>query len=147
MPSILVAGDPSSHSFVLDTYGDLALVTFARDINHALAILKRNPPSILIGTLTFDDSGFLPLIPIAKAGGSAVVVVDCPHTVLRGEALDHVMHSARLMGMDNWFDMRNVIDQQGIAEAASQIRMIVQQLLAKLGEDAGVPEDPQGQKH
>lgn len=115
----------------MDAYGDLASIAFARTADAALQMLRESPPTILIGTLVFDESRFWSLIPQAKLQGCSVVIVDCPYTRLSEEHLGRLRRTAGLLGIDAWWDMRTVFAAQGAAAAAAQIRAIVQELLAK----------------
>ncbi len=56
MKRILIVGDPNSRDFVNKAYGDLAQVTFASSVADAEALIADNRPSIVIGTLAFDES-------------------------------------------------------------------------------------------
>ena len=129
LKSILVAGDPQSHDFVNQAYGDLAAVTFASGVNDAKSRIEARPPAILIGTLAFDDSRFLTLIPLARARKVKVVVVDCPYTVLDDTALDAIRATASDLGISAWWDMRRTLAAEGSDAAAREIRMIVKKLL------------------
>ena len=129
MNSILVAGDPNSRDFVDASYGDLAEVTFASSIDEAERVLKKQAPTILIGTLVFDDSQFLRMLPLALELGVKVVVIDCPYTNVTEAILGTLREYAADMGVAAWWDMRATVSASGIDAASKEIRAIVQKLL------------------
>lgn len=129
MATILVVGDPDSRDFVDSAYGDLAEVTFASSASEAIDRLKKNPPSLMIGTLAFDQSKFLELLPFAAERRVKVVVVDCPYTQMNEGTLSAVKMLAECIGVMAWWDMRTSVAKSGLGVAAKEIRQIVQDAL------------------
>ena len=129
MKNILVAGDLSSQDFVNRAYGDLAAVTFARNVEDARAIIEDCPSTIMVGTLAFDESRFLSLLPLARSRKIKVVVVDCPYTVLDEATLGALKAGATELGISAWWDMRRTLEVAGTDLAAKEIRAIVRSLL------------------
>ena len=130
METILIVGDPTSRDFVDQAYGDLAQVAFASSVAEAESLIADHPPSIVIGTLAFDESRFLTLLPLLKQHQIKTVVVDCPYTTLNAAYLDVVQHYAHEMGVAAWWDMRRTCAKEGLEAAAKEIRAIVRNLLA-----------------
>lgn len=129
MKSILVAGDPNSREFVNRAYGDLAPVTFANSVKEAEALIAGQAPTILIGTLAFDESNFLNLLAPAHERHIKVIIVECPSTVLNDESIKEIQAYAVEMGVDAWWNMRRTVAESGMDVAAREIRAIVQNLL------------------
>ena len=129
MKRILIVGDPNSRDFVNQAYGDLAQVVFAFNVTEAEALIAESRPSIVIGTLAFDESRFLDLLPLLKDLQIKTVVVDCPYTIMNDASLGAVKYYANEMGVAAWWDMRRTLAKEGIEAAAKEIRAIVQALL------------------
>jgi hypothetical protein len=136
MERILIVGDPNSRDFANQAYGDLAHLEFASSVTEARAFIARFRPSIAIGTLAFDESRFLNLLPLLMGLEIKTVVVDCPYTSMNEATLDVVKYYAREMGVAAWWDMRSTLAKEGIEVASKEIREIVQRLL-----DDGLPGD------
>lgn len=137
MERILIAGDPNSRDFVDQAYGDLAQVEFASSVTEAEALIAENRPSIAIGTLAFDESRFLNLLPLLKKLQIKTVVVDCPYTSLNDACLGVIKSYAEAMEVAAWWDMRRTLAEEGIEAAGKEIRAIVQVLL-----NDGLPGQP-----
>ncbi len=137
MKKILVVGDPNSREFVIQAYGDLAQVAFASSVKEAQALIAETRPSLVIGTLAFDESRFLTLLPSLESLNTKTVVVDCPYTSLNDATLDAIKHYAKAMGVAAWWDMRRTVAKDGIDVARKEIRCIVQSLLSDR-----LPTDP-----
>lgn len=129
MKRILIVGDPNSRDFVNQAYGDLAQVAFASSVTDAQALIADDPPSIVIGTLAFDESRFLDLLPLLMELQIKTVVVDCPYTTLNDAALEVVRDYAHEIGVAAWWDMRRTLAKDGTEVAGKEIRAIVQDLL------------------
>ena len=129
MKRILIVGDPNSRDFVNQAYGDLAKVVFASSVTEAKALIADNRPSIVIGTLAFDESRFLNLLPLLMELQIKTVVVDCPYTTLNDASLEVIKYYANEMRVAAWWDMRRTLAQEGIEVAGKEIRAIVQNLL------------------
>jgi hypothetical protein len=138
MKKILIVGDPNSRDFVNQAYGDLAQVTFASSVVEAEALIAKDQPSIAIGTLAFDESRFLKLLPLLTKLHIKTVVVDCPYTSMNDATLDVVKLYAKEMRVAAWWDMRRTVAKDGIEVASREIRAIVQGLL-----NNRLPGDPQ----
>lgn len=130
MKNILIAGDPNSRDFANKAYGDLAVVVFASSVAEAAAHIAEDRPSIVIGTLAFDESRFLTLLPLLQELQIKTVIVDCPHTALNDASLEVIKYHAKLMGVARWWGMRRTLAQEGIDVASKEIRSIVQNLLS-----------------
>lgn len=131
MKRILIVGDPNSRDFVDQAYGDLAQVAFASNTTAAEALIIDNRPSIVIGTLAFDESRFLNLLPLLRKLQIKTVVVDCPYTTLNDASLEVIKYYAKEMGVAAWWDMRRTLAKEGIDVAGKEIRTIVQNLLTQ----------------
>ncbi len=131
MKRILIVGDPNSRDFVDKAYGDLAQVTFASSTTAAEALITDNLPSIVIGTLAFDESRFLTLLPLLQKLQIKTVVVDCPYTTLNDASLEVIKYYAKEMGVAAWWDMRRTLAKEGVEVAGKEIRAIVQNLLTQ----------------
>ena len=129
MKQILVVGDPNSRDFAIHAYGDLAQVTFASSVREAEARIAEARPSLVIGTLAFDESRFLTLLPLLEELTIKTVVVDCPYTLVNDATLGAIKHYANAMGVAAWWDMRRTVAQDGVDVAGKEIRTIVQNLL------------------
>lgn len=129
MKRILIVGDPDSRDFVNQAYGDLAQVVFASSVTEARALIADDIPSIAIGTLAFDESRFLTLLPLLLKFDVKTVVVDCPYTSLNDASLEAVKYYAKEMGVAAWWDMRRTLATAGIEVAGKEIRAIVLDLL------------------
>ena len=129
MKRILVVGDPNSRDFVNKAYGDLAQVTFASSVADAEALIADNRPSIVIGTLAFDESRFLNLLPLLMELQIKTVVVECPYTITNDATVEAVKLYANDMGVAAWWDMRRTVANEGLEVAGKEIRAIVQGLL------------------
>ena len=129
MKRILVVGDPTSRDFVSEAYGDLAEVTFASDVTDAESLIANSRPSLVIGTLAFDESRFLKLLPLLRKHQINTVVVDCPYTSMNDASLEVIKYYASEMGVAAWWDMRSTLANDGIEVARKEIRAIVQKLL------------------
>jgi len=129
MATILVVGDPDNREFVDSAYGDLAEVIFASTAEEARTLLESDRPSLMIGTLAFDESRFLTLLPVAAARCVNVVVVDCPYTQLSEAVIATIRAYALDAGVAAWWDMRATVAHKGLGAAAKEIRQIVQDLL------------------
>lgn len=129
MKTILIVGDPNSRDFVNRAYGDLAEAIFASSVEEAKTLIAKSPPSLVIGTLAFDESRFLTLLPLTEASQVKVVVVDCPYTFMKDEALQLVKSYAKEMNVAAWWDMRLALAKAGAEGAAREIREIVENLL------------------
>lgn len=129
MKRIVILGDPNSRDFVNQAYGDLAAVEFASSVTDAEALIANNRPSIVIGTLAFDESRFLNLLPLLMDLQIKTVVVDCPYTTITDAALETYRDYAKEMGVSAWWDMRRTVAKEGLEVAGQQIRAIVQNLL------------------
>ena len=129
MKNILIVGDPNSRDFVNQAYGDLAQVIFASSVTEAEAAIAASRPSIAIGTLAFDESRFLNLLPLLIKRQIKTVIVDCPYTSLNDATLAAVKNYASEVGVAAWWDMRRTLAKEGIEVAAQEIRAIVQNLL------------------
>ena len=129
MKRLLVVGDPNSRDFVTHAYGDLARVTFASSVREAEALIAEARPSLVIGTLAFDESRFLTLLPLLEELKIKTVVVDCPYTSMNDATLVAIKHYADAMGVAAWWDMRRTVAEDGIDVASKEIRSIVQTLL------------------
>jgi hypothetical protein len=131
MKRILIVGDPNSRDFVDQAYGDLAQVTFASSATAAEALITDNRPSIAIGTLAFDESRFLTLLPLLQKLQIKTVVVDCPYTTMNDASLEVIKYYAKEMGVAAWWDMRRTLAKEGVEVARKEIRAIVRDLLAQ----------------
>ena len=131
MKRILIVGDPDSREFVEQAYGDLAQVAFASSTSAAEAVITDNRPSIVIGTLAFDESRFLTLLPLLQRLQIKTVVVDCPYTTLNDASLEVIKYYAKVMGVAAWWDMRRTVAKEGLEVAGKEIRGIVKNLLAQ----------------
>lgn len=129
MKRILIVGDPNSRDFVDQAYGDLAEVEFASSVTDAKDRIAKNLPSIAIGTLAFDESRFLSLLPLLVDLKIKTVVVDCPYTTINDATLEAVKYYANEVGVAAWWDMRRTLAKDGLEVAAKEIRAIVQDLL------------------
>ena len=130
MKRILIVGDPNSREFVNHAYGDLAQVSFASSVTDAEALIAESHPSLVIGTLAFDESRFLKLLPLLMKRQIKTVVVDCPYTSLNDASLEVVKNYAHAMGVAAWWDMRRTLAKEGAEAAGREIRAIVQNLLS-----------------
>ena len=137
MKTILIVGDPNSRDFANQAYGDLAQLAFASSVTEARVLLARTRPSIVIGTLAFDESRFLNLLPLLNGLEIKTVVVDCPYTLMNDATLQVVKYYASEMGVAAWWDMRLTLAKEGIEVAGKEIREIVQKLL-----DDRLPSEP-----
>ena len=131
MKRILIVGDPNSRDFVDQAYGDLGQVAFASSTTAAEALINDNRPSIVIGTLAFDESRFLTLLPLLQKLQIKTVVVDCPYTTLNDASLEVIKFYAKEMGVAAWWDMRRTLAKEGIEVAGKEIRAIVKSLLTQ----------------
>jgi hypothetical protein len=129
MQRILIVGDPNSREFVEKSYGDLAEVVFASCVTEANALIAESRPTLVIGTLAFDESRFLTLLPVLKELEIKSVVVDCPYTTLNDASLEVIKYYAKQMGVAAWWDMRRTFAEEGIEVAGREIRAIVNNLL------------------
>jgi hypothetical protein len=129
MKRILIVGDPDTRDFVNQAYGDLAQVAFASSVTDAEALIVDNRPSIVIGTLAFDESRFLNLLPLLMELEIKTVVVDCPYTVMNDATLEVIKYYAKEMRVAAWWDMQRTLAKEGIEVAGKEIRAIVQSLL------------------
>ena len=129
MQTILIVGDPNSREFVDKSYGDLAEVVFASCVTDAKALIAGSRPSLVIGTLAFDESRFLTLLPTLKELEIKTVVVDCPYTTLNDASLEVIKYYAKEMSVVAWWDMRRTFAREGIDVAGREIRAIVENLL------------------
>lgn len=129
MKRILVVGDPNSREFVNQAYGDLAQVTFVSSVTEAEDLIADSRPSIVIGTLAFDESRFLNLLPFLMELQIKTVVVDCPYTFMNDATVEAIKYYAKDMGVAAWWDMRRTVAKEGIEVAGNEIRAIVQDLL------------------
>jgi hypothetical protein len=131
MKRILIVGDPNSREFANGAYGDLAELEFASNVTDAEVFATDKRPSIAIGTLAFDESRFLTLLPLLMKLDVKTIIVDCPYTLLNDASLEAIKHYANDMGVAAWWDMRRTLANKGPQTAANEIRKIVQTLLSE----------------
>jgi hypothetical protein len=129
MQRILIVGDPNSREFVDKSYGDLAEIVFASCVIDAKTLIAENRPALVIGTLAFDESRFLTLLPTLKELEIKTVVIDCPYTTMNDASLEVIKYYAKEMSVAAWWDMRRTLAREGIDVAGREIRAIVDNLL------------------